>query len=143
LSVLKSKYRRTFGQKDGYGNRLDLSEPNIHFLLLAGQFSMLTSLNFWVRKKPASTAEIDYVYLFESQLIPIEVKSGKDGTLRSLHQFMDEAPHKLAVRFYAGKLQITTANTSAGNSYHLLNLPYYLASQTEKYIGLLKGGVKT
>ena len=106
--------------------------------LLAGQFNVLSSLNFWVREKPTSTAEIDYVYPFESQLIPIEVKSGKDGTLRSLHQFMDEAPHDMAIRFYAGKLQFTKTSTSAGKPYHLLNLPYYLASQTEMYIGWLK-----
>ncbi|HWK04442.1 MAG TPA: AAA family ATPase [Puia sp.] len=111
--------------------------------LLAGQFNVLSSLNFWVREKPASTAEIDYVYPFESQLIPIEVKSGKDGTLRSLHQFMDEAPHDMAIRFYAGKLQITTTSTSAGKSYHLLSLPYYLASQTEMYIGWLKERIKS
>jgi predicted AAA+ superfamily ATPase len=111
--------------------------------LLAGQFNVLSSLNFWVREKPTSIAEIDYVYPFESKLIPIEVKSGKDGTLRSLHQFMDEAPHDMAVRFYAGKLALTTASTSAGKPYHLLSLPYYLASQTEKYIGWLKEKIKS
>jgi len=106
--------------------------------ILASQFNVLSRLNFWVREKAGSSAEVDYVYLFESQLIPIEVKSGKDGTLRSLHQFMDEAPHDMAIRFYAGKLHLTQVTTPTGKSYRLLSLPYYLASQTEKYIAWFK-----
>ena len=111
--------------------------------LLAAQFNILSSVNFWTREKKTSTAEIDFVYPFESKLIPIEVKSGKEGTLRSLHLFMDEAPHDMAIRFYAGKLQLTQVTTPTGKPYHLLSLPYYLASQTEKYIGWLKERVKS
>jgi uncharacterized protein len=106
--------------------------------LLASQFNVLSRLDFWVREKVGSSAEVDYVFLFESKLIPIEVKSGKDGTLRSMHLFMDEAPHDMAIRFYAGKLQLTKVSTPSGKTYRLLSLPYYLASQTEKYIAWLK-----
>ncbi len=106
--------------------------------ILASQFNVLSRLDFWVREKVGSSAEVDYVYLFEGQLIPIEVKSGKDGTLRSLHLFMDEAPHDMAIRFYAGKLQLTQISTPAGKPYRLLSLPYYLASQTKEYIAWLK-----
>lgn len=106
--------------------------------LLAGQFSPLSQLHFWVREKNTSTAEVDYAYPFESQLIPIEVKSGKEGTLRSLHQFMDQTTHDMAIRFYAGRLSLTQAVTPSGKPYRLLSLPYYLASQTEKYIAWLK-----
>jgi len=106
--------------------------------LLASQFNILSSLNFWVREKKTSLAEVDYVYPFEGQLIPIEVKSGKDGSLKSLHLFMDDAPHDMAIRFYAEKFQLTTVTTPAGKSFRLLNLPYYLASQTKEYIAWLK-----
>jgi len=106
--------------------------------ILASQFNVLSHLDFWVRERTGSSAEVDYVYLFESKLIPIEVKSGKDGTLRSLHLYMDEAPHDMALRFYAGKLQLTQITTPAGKSYRLLSLPYYLASQTKEYIAWLK-----
>lgn len=106
--------------------------------LLASKFNALSSLNFWVREKNSSTAEVDYVYPFESKLIPIEVKSGKEGTLKSLHQFIDMAPHNTAIRFYSGNLSITLASTPAGKQYHLLNLPYYLASQIDKYLLWLK-----
>jgi uncharacterized protein len=106
--------------------------------ILASQFNVLSRLDFWVREKAGSSAEVDYVYLFEGQLIPIEVKSGKDGTLRSLHLFMDQAPHDMAIRFYAGKLQLTQISPPAGKPYRLLSLPYYLASQTKEYIAWLK-----
>ncbi|MHA4811671.1 ATP-binding protein [Flavitalea flava] len=110
--------------------------------LLAGKFNILSHLNFWVREKNTSTAELDYVYPFESLLIPIEVKSGKEGALKSLHSFMDQASHRMAIRFYAGNLHITQPESQEGKSYHLLSLPYYLASQTEKYIFWLKGKVE-
>jgi len=106
--------------------------------ILASQFNVLSRLDFWVREKAGSSAEVDYVYLFESKLIPIEVKSGKDGTLRSMHLYMDEAPHDMAIRFYAGKLQLTRTSTPSGKAYRLLSLPYYLASQIKEYITWLK-----
>jgi hypothetical protein len=102
--------------------------------LLASQFSALSSLHFWVREKKTSMAEVDYLYPFEGMLIPIEVKSGVEGKLKSLHLFMDSAPHNLAIRFYAGELHISKVITQEGKSYHLLNLPYYMVSQIEKYM---------
>lgn len=102
--------------------------------ILAVQYSALDQLNFWVREKKTSNAEVDYIFPFEGKLIPVEVKSGKEGTLKSLHLFMDEAPHLFAVRFYAGEFAITQPETPSGKTYKLLNLPYYLGSQLRKYI---------
>jgi predicted AAA+ superfamily ATPase len=102
--------------------------------LLAKQYNALSELYFWTRERSQSTAEVDFLYPFQGRVIPIETKSGKTGTLRSLHQFMDSAPHNMAVRFYAGLPAITTVSTSAHKPYQLLNLPYYLASQTQWYL---------
>jgi predicted AAA+ superfamily ATPase len=102
--------------------------------LLSMQNLALSALHFWVREKKTSNAEVDYIFPFEGKLIPIEVKSGKEGTLRSLHQYMDEAPHAFAIRFYSGELSIKEAKTSSGKVYQLLNLPYYLGTQLEKYL---------
>ena len=102
--------------------------------LLSNQYFALSSLQFWVREKKTSNAEVDYIFPFEGKLIPVEVKSGKDGTLKSLHLFMDEAPHTMAVRFYSGDFIITQAKTPKGKEYQLLNLPYYLGTQLEKYL---------
>ncbi len=102
--------------------------------ILAAQFLSLSSLNFWVREKNTSSAEVDYVYSFEGKLIPIEAKSGVAGKLKSLHQYMDLAPHTMAIRFYADELKWTDAVTPGEKKYRLLNLPYYLVSQLDKYL---------
>jgi len=110
--------------------------------LLAFQYNALSALHFWVREKKESTAEVDYLFQHEGLIIPIEVKSGKEGTLKSLHSFMDIAPHNLAIRFYAGELKITEAITQKGKKYYLLNLPYYLGSQIVEYISWFKNAKK-
>jgi predicted AAA+ superfamily ATPase len=102
--------------------------------LLSFQYNALSALHFWVREKKESTAEVDYLFQYDGLIIPIEVKSGKEGTLKSLHSYMDIAPHNFAIRFYAGALNITDAITQNGKQYKILNLPYYLGSQIEKYI---------
>ncbi len=45
-------------------------------------------LYYWVRETKSSSAEIDYVISNGSDIIPIEVKAGKTGRLKSLHQFI-------------------------------------------------------
>jgi hypothetical protein len=102
--------------------------------LLSNQYYALSNLLFWVREKKTSNAEVDYLFSFNGKLIPVEVKSGKEGTLRSLHLFMDESPNEFAVRFYSGKLNISESKTLQGKVYKLLNLPYYLGTQLEKYL---------
>ena len=91
-------------------------------------------LGFWVREKKQSSAEVDYLFPYQNLLIPVEVKSGKTGTLRSLHQFMDRADHAFAVRLYSGVLQIETTHTTKGKSFTLLNLPYFLAGRLMEYV---------
>ena len=102
--------------------------------ILAFQYNALSALHFWVREKKESTAEVDYLFPYDGLIIPIEVKSGKVGTLKSLHNYMDLAPHDMAIQFYAGALNITNAITKNGKQYQILNLPYFLGSQIEKYI---------
>ncbi len=105
--------------------------------LLAHRYEAMSSLSFWSRDKNSSSAEVDFVELFDGMVIPIENKSGKIGTLRSLHQFMEIAPHRFAVRLYAGRLEITEARTPTGRSFRLLNLPYYLGTQLRNYLDWL------
>jgi predicted AAA+ superfamily ATPase len=110
--------------------------------LLAAQYNALSSIHFWVREKKTSTAELDYLYVFDEKLIPLEVKSGVEGKLKSLHLFMEEAPHNLAVRVYAGELNIQFITTTKRRNYYLLNLPYYLVSQIERYVEWFQKEVK-
>ncbi len=102
--------------------------------LLATKFNPLHSLHFWVREKKTSMAEIDFLYVYQNKLIPIEVKSGKEGKLKSLHLFMEHAPHKMAIRLYPDQLHISKIELPSQKIYYLLNLPYYLASQLDQYL---------
>jgi predicted AAA+ superfamily ATPase len=110
--------------------------------MLGFQHRSLSSLHFWVREKKDSSAEVDYLFVYEGKLIPVEVKSGTAGKLKSLHLFMDMAPHIMAVRFYAGEMNITEAISAAGKKYQLLNLPYYLVSQIEHYLAWFQKQIK-
>ena len=103
--------------------------------LLATQYSALNTLNFWTNEKKSSQAEIDFLWQHSSKLVPVEVKSGAAGKLKSLHQFMDLAPHNIAIRFYSGEFADTMVSTpGSGKSFRLLNLPYYLGSQIDGYV---------
>ena len=89
---------------------------------------------FWTREKSQSGAEVDFLLPHGNQVIPIEVKAGKVGTLRSLHQFIDSSECRYAVRLYAGTLDLQKVKTPAGTPFSLLNIPYFLTSQIHKYI---------
>ena len=110
--------------------------------LLARQYSALHGLNFWIREKNTAVAEVDYLYQYKGKLIPVEVKSGADGRLRSLHLFMDMAPHNIAIRFYAGELRISVLTTPGQKIFYLLNLPYFLVSQIEAYLPWFEEEIK-
>jgi len=96
------------------------------------------ALYYWSRENKTSTAEIDYLIQHNQQLIPIEVKAGSAGKLRSLHQFMSEKPWKTAVRFYSGKMHKTTINTKIANGnairYELLSLPLYMVNEVYRLL---------
>lgn len=90
--------------------------------------------HFWVRESKDSNAEVDLVFHYKDKIIPIEVKAGKQGRLRSLHQFVDRAGHPYAVRIFSGNYSIEKHKTPAGTPYLLMNLPYYLGTRIPQYI---------
>jgi len=49
-------------------------------------------LYYWARNAPGSTAEVDYLFEYQGQIYPIEVKSGSGGTLRSMHAILQRYP---------------------------------------------------
>ncbi len=77
-------------------------------------------LYFWEREKKDSDAEVDYVLPVGSNIIPIEVKSGSTGKLRSIHVFLEEKKSPFGIRIYAAPPQ---------KSDSILSLPFYLVSQ--------------
>ena len=128
-------------QKDLFGTRdIDsiyhgkIAEHIVGQELLAYDTSPLYKLNFWAREKKQSSAEIDFLIQFEHLIIPVEVKSGATGRLRSLHQFIDRAPHNYAVRIYSGQLKVDQIKTLNGKDFILLNLPFYLTGCVFEYL---------
>ena len=90
--------------------------------------------NFWIREKNQSSSEVDLVYTYKDKIIPIEIKSGATGTLKSLHQFVERSDHPYTVRMYAGEFYIEEAKTQGGKPYLLMNMPYYLGTKIHEYI---------
>lgn len=90
--------------------------------------------HFWVREEKNRNSEVDIVYRHNKYIIPIEVKSGKQGKLRSLHQFVERSNHPYAIRLYAGKFKIENHKTPDGVPYLLMNLPYFLGTKIPEYI---------
>ncbi len=93
-----------------------------------------TKPNFWVREKTQSSAEVDLVVQYKDKVIPIEIKSGSIGKLRSLHQFMERTNHNFAVRIYGGEFNIQKVKTQNKKEFMLMNLPYYLGTKITNYL---------
>ena len=91
-------------------------------------------LAYWLREGRAANAEVDYVAAFDGRIVPIEVKAGASGSLKSLHQFVAEKGASVAVRFDTGRPSVRTVRTRVPRragapveaAYRLLSLPLYL-----------------
>ena len=103
---------------------------------------------FWVRGKKQSNAEVDFVYAENSRMLPVEVKSGKDGSLRSLHQLIIQSDIPLAIRLFDQPYSLLNAVTPAGNDlagkeYQLLSLPFYCKGKIEEYLSVIGTQIHT
>jgi len=83
------------------------------------------NLYFWSREKKSSLAEVDYVTTVDSKIIPIEVKAGTTGQLKSLKIFMAEKNIPLGIRISQAPL-----NYNDG----ILSLPLYLIHQLPRLV---------
>ncbi|HOG04673.1 MAG TPA: AAA family ATPase [Paludibacter sp.] len=90
---------------------------------------------FWVRGTQSSSAEVDFVQNINGRLIPIEVKSGHNAHLRSLHQFMNASNQDIAVRVWNNPLSIDEVKTQEGKIFKLYNVPYYYVEHLDKLLG--------
>jgi len=95
-------------------------------------------LYYWTREKPTSSAEVDFVFSSGVHIVPVEVKAGKTGSLRSLHQFCTETDATFAVRFNVDRpsLVFSTGKLPSGGDYRyrLLSLPCYLVEQCGRLV---------
>jgi predicted AAA+ superfamily ATPase len=99
-------------------------------------------VHYWIREAKSSNAEVDYIVQHGLHVIPVEIKAGNSGSLKSLHLFMQEKGVSHAVRFDTNtpSLQLVQcrASTAGGNvadvSYTLHNLPLYVADWLFEYV---------
>ena len=62
------------------------------------------NLFFWMRDKRGSSAEVDFLLESKGSIIPVEVKSGSSGKMKSLHILLSEYPNiDKAVALTTGK----------------------------------------
>jgi len=103
-------------------------------------------LNYWLREGCRANAELDFVVALGGNLIPIEVKSGTTGTLKSLHQFMGMKQAPFAVRFDTNLPAVHQVNTVVMVNkqrkqvhYQLISLPLYLVERLEDIVMRIMG----
>jgi len=110
-------------------------------LNLSGFMHDPLQLNYWIREAKTGNAEIDFVVSRGRMIIPIEVKAGKNGTLKSVHQFVAQKTTGLAVRFDMNEPSLHEVssgirwnNKDKEIHYRLLSLPLYAVEELERII---------
>jgi hypothetical protein len=79
----------------------------------------------WVREEKSSSAEIDFLIAVDSWIVPIEVKAGTTGSLRSLKIFLAEKKVPLGVRISEKSLSLSDG---------ILSIPFYLMAELPRLI---------
>ena len=118
-----------------------LAEIFVGQQLLADQTAMTEPLFFWVSESANANAETDFLLPGPGYPVPVEVKSGASGSLKSLHQFLARARRGLGIRLHAGKSadeQLEVRMPEGPLKYRLLSLPLYLAGEVPS---MLRGGL--
>lgn len=83
------------------------------------------TLFFWIREEKSSSAEVDYLTAVDAHIVPIEVKAGAIGSLRSLKIFLSEKKSSLGIRI---------SETPFSRVDDVLNIPFYLIEQLPRLV---------
>ncbi len=74
------------------------------------------SVYYWAREEKNSNAEIDYMIQKNSEIVPIEIKSGAAGHLKSLHMFLETFKISQGIKISQAPFQYEPT---------ILSLPFY------------------
>ncbi len=104
-------------------------------LLHAGPANASPELNYWLREGRATNAEVDFLIVASGHVLPVEVKAGKSGALKSLHLFAHQKNAASAIRLDLNppsRQQVCCRLALGGQnsvevSYELTSLPVYMA----------------
>ena len=113
----------------------DIAEHIVGQELLGSSVTFGEKRMFWVRDAKNSQAEVDFLIRYKSHLLPIEVKTGNNAKLRSLHLFMDESKEKVALRLWNGPMTSDVVTTQKGKVFTLFNIPLYYAGYLQVFLG--------
>jgi len=97
-------------------------------------------LHCWLRQAKSSNAEVDYLIDASTEPLPIEVKAGTGGSLKSLHVFCRTKRTPRAVRFYTGLPHVERISASVpvpgtqAHDFELISLPLYLVGQLDRLL---------
>ncbi|RLD56783.1 MAG: AAA family ATPase [Bacteroidetes bacterium] len=136
------KLRLTDFENTGLMNEGSLAEQFVgQELLCMPPYFTENNIYYWVREQRNSAAEIDYAAQFANKILPIEVKAGKTGTLKSLQIFVTEKKLGKAIRFNAdlpSSVQVDTSMKINNNlekvNFQLISLPFYLVEEFERFL---------
>lgn len=92
-------------------------------LLAYAKFYENKQLFYWVREAKSATAEVDFVITIDSKIVPIEVKAGTTGQLKSLREFMKEKKSPIGIRISQQPLSLYD---------NILSVPFYLIRQLSR-----------
>lgn len=109
----------------------DIAEHIVAQELLGATTTFGEKRLFWVRDARNSQAEVDFVIRYKSHLLPIEVKTGANSKLRSLHLFMEESKENIALRLWNGPMTSDVITRSDGRPFTLYNIPLYYAGHLQ------------
>ena len=83
-------------------------------------------LHFWAREARGSNAEVDFLMEIEGMPIPVEVKAGARGSLKSMRLFLREYPGTpLGIRYSMHELSYFD---------QILSIPLYMINQTHRLV---------
>jgi uncharacterized protein len=95
-------------------------------------------LFYWAREKRSSSAEVDYVIADDfNNVVPVEIKAGSTGRLRSLHIMVLEKSLPRAVRFCSAQPTLFTERRKTAKGavdFQLISLPHYLVQQLQRLL---------
>ncbi len=90
----------------------------------------------WMRQKAGTSSKVDYVIQQGTRIIPVEVKAGMTGRLKSLHVFVLDKNRDMALRFNADVPSLvhtaTAIATRNPEPFRLLSLPFYMVGQCNR-----------
>lgn len=97
-------------------------------------------LYYWVRlhQNKGALAEVDYLIAHGAQAVPIEVKAGATGSLKSLHTFMGLKKLSKALRICSGAPNISPvtfhSSSDASIHYELRSIPFYMIGEIHRLL---------